>query len=690
VPELPASINTASDFSIRPSNDQEDLPTARRIELASVECQAQRKSPTPEPTANALSASGQDVTMTDVPTIATATTATTPEAVAYLSDDDDGMELEEEDFQEQEAKFQKKKANLESRLLDLSSQRYRATTPIATLNKLIGIKAIIKDLHFDPTPSPEPDMASGATEAAASVVESIEAQDDHSIREPSPLLTRDPEITCLPYMHQRPPTPFSDPDASYNQLEQPLHEKLLEIQVDEDEFQDALCDEFASRYAPWKRETLALDKQRDEEEFASTQTQMEVDIVPPLPEIPAAPLATPTLEGGRRSHKFSSQYDIDRVLEESRREEEKRREREEREAKEAQVSTEREAEIYPLLGKMEAGSRMFADISHFRDVEEGLRVFEFAPFADNFTEEEDRKLRIAYANDTKMWSKIADAVGRSAKECIAHYYATKWDKPYKKTQGKKGKKGVPRKGVAGARSNRNEPEQEQQDQILQVTETGRPRRAAAPRFNDKEKLPLSGKGEGEGDLDNMVPGTGKKSANAKTDSGGAEEKAGRRAKTAKEKATRKRNPPLAAKTPAPLKAGKEKKEKAPPPAISAMSTKPVESEDWMVPKRGLRESMIPEERLMPALLPHQQPSFLDPGMVVYGDKPELPVPALPAAHVGERPRSHSQTQRQGASSYWSVAEELDFKTCLGYYGTDFQAIANHMGTKTHTMVNHPL
>ena len=54
----------------------------------------------------------------------------------------------------------------------------------------------------------------------------------------------------------------------------------------------------------------------------------------------------------------------------------------------------------------------------------------------------------------------------------------------------------------------------------------------------------------------------------------------------------------------------------------------------------------------------------------------------------ERPRSHSNTtQRQGASSYWSVTEEQDFQRCLEYYGTDFQLISNHMGTKTHTMVS---
>jgi hypothetical protein len=43
----------------------------------------------------------------------------------------------------------------------------------------------------------------------------------------------------------------------------------------------------------------------------------------------------------------------------------------------------------------------------------------------------------------------------------------------------------------------------------------------------------------------------------------------------------------------------------------------------------------------------------------------------------------------GTSSYWSVVEEYDFRKCLEYFGWDWQAIANHMGTKTSTMVFFP-
>ena len=42
--------------------------------------------------------------------------------------------------------------------------------------------------------------------------------------------------------------------------------------------------------------------------------------------------------------------------------------------------------------------------------------------------------------------------------------------------------------------------------------------------------------------------------------------------------------------------------------------------------------------------------------------------------------------RAGASSYWSLPEVTDFPKNIAHFGTDWEAIANHMGTKTQTMV----
>lgn len=45
-----------------------------------------------------------------------------------------------------------------------------------------------------------------------------------------------------------------------------------------------------------------------------------------------------------------------------------------------------------------------------------------------------------------------------------------------------------------------------------------------------------------------------------------------------------------------------------------------------------------------------------------------------------------QQNKIGPSSYWSVQEVTIFPTYLQHFGTDWQAIATQMGTKTQTMV----
>jgi serine/arginine repetitive matrix protein 2 len=616
-------------------------------------------------TAVANPATDPDTTMPEAPVALNATM--TPEAVNYLSDDD-GMDLEEEDFAVQEERFLNQKAILESRVVDLSASRYRANTPIEELNRLIGIRDVVADIPFAPSPEPEP---SELIEADIDPATSSSLQRARSKRNASPELPGTPDFASLPYLRQQ-PTPVSDWDnyvEAHNGWDEQIREKLRALDLIEEQEQQELRKEYVNLYRPWRQIVSTLDKERDNVETTVTQPPMDVDTLPLTPEVLAQPLATPT--EGRRGHKFSSEYDIERVLEESRKEEEKRKEREEREAREALVSSEREAWIPNLLSRAEIERRKFKDVSLLRKPEEALRVFEFCPPEDTFTEEEDRSLRVAFANDPKAWHKIADHVGRTAKECINHYYATKWDKPYKKTHNKFRKgRGAPKKGVAGARIPK-ELEQEQQDNI-QVTESGRPRRAAAPRF-DKPSAP--GRGEGEGDSEVTIPGPGlgkKTVGNAKADGGAGDEKTARRGKPPKSTTRKPRNQPLAARSAIPaLKTSKEKKIVVPAAEPNEWVSKP--------------DSVLRDERLsmMPALLPQQQP-YLDPSAAVYRDKPD----SLPAVATIERPRSHSQTQRQGASSYWSVAEEQDFKACLKYFGTDFQAIATHMGTKTTTMVSH--
>jgi hypothetical protein len=50
---------------------------------------------------------------------------------------------------------------------------------------------------------------------------------------------------------------------------------------------------------------------------------------------------------------------------------------------------------------------------------------------------------------------------------------------------------------------------------------------------------------------------------------------------------------------------------------------------------------------------------------------------------------HDRRNMPQTSSYWSVPEQTDFPALLQHFGTDWQAIAKWMGSKTHIMVNIP-
>lgn len=71
-------------------------------------------------------------------------------------------------------------------------------------------------------------------------------------------------------------------------------------------------------------------------------------------------------------------------------------------------------------------------------------------------------------------------------------------------------------------------------------------------------------------------------------------------------------------------------------------------------------------------------------------RPTNPTPLLLSKSTGEKDSdSASRTRpysRTGPSSYWSVADQNNFQRNVAHFGTDWAAIASHMGTKTQTMV----
>jgi serine/arginine repetitive matrix protein 2 len=644
----------------------------------------------------------EDTTMLDAPTIP----STSPMAgKGILSSDDEDQGLTEEDFKEQAEIFIQKKDRLEAQIESLD-RRHRATTPLLELDKGNAILAFLDELSLPQSPEPPPRMLDIPMADDVPPTKSPTPEEPPSParsrshtpvpipkREMTPEMSKSPDFECLHYLPETLPTPISNPENGEEVEDEHLRDLIavsiesMEREYDED--QKKLLEEYRELYVPWKKNAVLLDKERPVQEAPPVLPQMRIEIPEPSIEPIAAPLPTPT--ESRRLHKYSSELDFERVLEESRREEEQRQQKEEKAKKEALAHVEREANIPPLLSPLEAQQQIFSDTSLLRDPEESLRVFEFAPPEDTLTSEQSREFTRCWKKSPKSWHSIADSLGLSTKDIIYHYYATKWDKPYKGGKGKKQKRptvGNRRGGLLGRV--RMEVDAENQDTAVGLTESGRPRRAAAPTFSK----PAAGKGDVEGEVETPTPAGRRAAGNYKAENGAAAEGRGAgRGKNAKDKPTRKpRNPLLAGKAasaPSPQKAAKEKKDK-PGSVLPAFGG---ETEEWI----GKLEPVPPQDGLMPPLIPQQQqqqpqPYLVEPAnMASYQDmnpnmNPLDPASTVQPGQIRERPRALSNTQRQNASSYWSVTEESEFQACLAYYGTDFQLISNHITKKTPVMV----
>jgi serine/arginine repetitive matrix protein 2 len=628
------------------------------------------------------------------------------EAIDNMSDEEE--ELDPDYLAIHESKFVDAKALLEAKRLDLSAQELCPSALWENVARLEALRLVVPELRFKSVIiSARGDVKE---EEGRNIEELVPAElptpqeeeqdvnmvDGYSSRESSVDRMSTPDPESLPYLEKGPPTPLSNPDPFSN----PRYDKVIEAQVkarlEESHghnvaYQKEMLRQYEELYVGWKQQILELDREKEDAESALKQSSPEAMPVPVSSEPPVPALLTPTdAPGGRRLARYASEYDIQRVLELSLREDEEKRQRE-REAREAQASAsaDREARIPNMLSRDEVERRCYEDFSQARDPRDAIRLFDFVPPPDDFSEEEDKALREEFSLLPKAWGKIADRMkdrlpahlpSRTYKECINHYYATKWDKPFRSARGGRkgprggrggrggrGRGGGPRSAFTPADADIDMGEGNGATTPL-VTDSGRPRRAAAP---------VWGK-EPEADPGTSLATPGRKPGASKDggrDGDAGVEKSGRRGKGTKEKGAKKpRNQPIAARPAvSPQKADKEAKDKV----------VPMEVDDWAMRAQSAgREN----DRAMQQL-------YADNNLLGFRDKPDIHQNAGSAPT--ERPRSHSQTQRQGASSYWSVVEEHDFKKCLAYYGTDFLAIANHMGTKTQTMVRtklclHPL
>jgi hypothetical protein len=619
---------------------------------------------------------------------------------------------EEEDATLLEAKHARAERELRSQKADLSESRYRATTPLGSIARLARIS--VKDLERIAEREQEMDVdeqpASTDKPAAPPTGHSSESSEgagaltphgdnlpgganniDEDTKEPKRRLRRPtPEPIELPFMIKgEEAVPLQELDVFHDNIKT-LVERDADIMAElthdvraEDDAQYEAEEEFRRLYRKWKDECRELERAQEAQENLERQQSIE-----PTSErdLSLPPSATAPIEG-RRVLKFSSEYEMELVLKQSEETARIEQEKLEREAMKVQADMLKEA-VIPDQKLVEMCNRdHLIDANRLRHPDDLTVVFSYEPPADNFSENEQNIFIAAFKDTPKKWGEIASLLpGRTYKDCIHHYYTNKWDGRFRDNRAKKfkggrrgrgGKPRVSRGSALMADLNRTE------DGSTPVAEsgTGRPRRAAAPTtFADKElesKLALTG------------PSPSKKTASSKNDGNGdaGAEKVTKKRRTGEKPGRKAKTPHLAALAAAPALAPPVPQNQPPAPVMptkeEVLHAQNLEAANLLA---GLHSGhtaamMHPEGQRM--MLNHQEPFPIHMAAAV--DEP-VRIKAGPEAAAAA---ASAASSKSGANSYWSVPEQTDFKRYIAHFGTDFNAIATHMGTKTQVMIkNH--
>lgn len=628
-----------------------------------------------------------------------------------MQDSDEDLDLDEDDFAESEAKYNRQKASLEAKLVDLSAAHLRATTPLQEI-------VLLSCLNADHLPAPFEDIEQEnvkmedvprAQDVAMSPIQAppvgrplepltpkaeetdgsaTEKRAERSIAPATVALrlrrevSKDPEIlpdlSGLPYLGSGPPTPLSDieqersglPDTLKSDMLR-LYQKTVQPELNEEE----TLQQYAARYRQWRRLIRGWDEERDQDE-QERQPSAEPSLKATTPDVQSA-TAGALLEvpgpTGRRSHasRWATELDLEAVIKESlKTAEEERMGKQDSEPKRSMADPEREADLPLELSEAEAQRRNFIDTNFQREPGQGIFAFHYEPPEDDFTPDEHRVMVTNYRDQyAKKWGKLAEILykecgtERTYKDCINHYYATKWAREYKgKVRGRRG--GARKRGGGAARgrgaiANMERPEVAGEDgNPLPVTETGRPRRSAAPTFGGMEA---------EFDPNATIHANGR--SRRQIDADGNPEKASRRSKATKEKGKKVRTQALAA---APVGSPVKLDRKDKTPGFKA-------EDDF-----GKRQVVE-----IPASIHVNQheDQLNDPVLLALrAGQPELPsLPGTIPVSLLDRQKVQPNA-RPGPSSYWSVSEIQDFEKNVAHFGTDWIGFANHMGTKTHIMI----
>ena len=530
--------------------------------------------------------------------------------------------------------------------------------------------------------------------------------EEGSIQKGNEIDLNTPPIESLPFLHQGPPTPFSDyqelmPDVDHDgTIKELICAKLEEDHRNAARTADFIKRTFVDQFKSWRR---GLDIREGQARVKDEETR--TGLTPPetTPEVISAPQTV-------RSRRVVSEYGLDAVMKESletaAREERTRREREEREA---QVyipvdtfNSEREAEIPNMLGPTEIENLMFADNNEFIESDRVLDALKYVPPKDDFTKEEHKEFLYHYVVCPKRFGEIAEKLGRrDYKACVRHYYASKRSANYRNQEAKfyktgRGKRFLtaaeraaairPRGGLL-ASSMDGAIDYEAQNAAL--TESGRPKRAAAPTFGESaepEIVPTS----------TVTPA--RRTAIAKDGSLGmqsAEKSKPGKVKPASTGLKPGRRPKILKDQPQPILAAAPDTSQGLSP-IKEATTQSIRAFNPPAISEAPQRADEHEAAQLLAQFPTNMPSYPVPsytehwvtGQSTFTAPIQLqdPILSLKHEHTPLPPTPIPQQGSEPTSSYWSVPEKQDFRSYVAYFGTNWQAISTSLKTKTQQMV----
>jgi hypothetical protein len=469
-----------------------------------------------------------------------------------------------------------------------------------------------------------------------------------------------PPIESLPYLGPR----FDERitfEESDDEIEHEAVATLLQQEFEREawdaraELEEMRAD-FKLKYPGWKHEIYQIERERREQQ------------VSPAPASPApsvAPSVTPSLTHERtRGARNTTEADLEAVLllsKQSLKEEEERREREA--AASSEPNYDMEACIPSMMTSNEIERCQFEDTNNLIPRGQVKHVFGFWPPKDDFTDDEQAQFITAYCQNPKKWGKIAESLpDRTYQDCIVHYYLTKEETRYKDIF----KRSQPRKRGRGKAANKPRSTalmsellrgEEGDGTPVAVTDSGRPRRAAAPTFGDAPS---------EADPSTPIP-QAKKLASAASGADPTVPKTKGR-KTGSGTKTRRTKAQMQADQQALL--------------LGAAEASPGKTTTNAKSDRG--RSILRNVDVLPAktdlLTAAQPPRLIDPVAPPY---PAADIPTIPPI-----PATTTATTA-AVTSYWSVPEQHKFPELLRYFGRDFAAIADFMKTKSVTMVRFP-